>query len=233
MHKNPKWHMLEKQADCSAEGIQLIHVMENDDSVVVKKTLSHMLGLDDEKHYARSCDIIVGKSDEKNIQKFFKENHLHGPASGCKSYSLVKNGQVVAAMLFSIPTSERGSKKGSRYELRRFASCCRVVGGASKLLKAFIRDTPGCATIVSYSDNRWFAGNMYKKIGFEEVHETEPDYKYVKNGAVMSKNKFRHSSMKTWKGFDYNPEETEVQNAHRNGWYRIWDCGKKKWELTL
>jgi hypothetical protein len=96
-----------------------------------------------------------------------------------------------------------------------------------------VRATPECTDIVSYSDNRWFTGEMYERLGFKEVHETEPDYKYVKNCTILPKNKFRHKSMKTWKGFDYNPEETEVQNAHRNGWYRIWDCGKKKWELTL
>ena len=233
VHSNPKWHMQEKQALAAERGVRLIHICDTEDLVIVKKTLAHILGIDDERIFARKCNVGCGRSDDVKIKEFFNHNHLQGAVSGCEVKYLSLNGQIVCAMAFSMASSERGNSDSGRWELRRFASVCRVVGGASRLLKAFIRTAVGCESIISYSDNRWFTGGMYEQLGFSFIHEVAPDYKYTKGRLLQHKGRFQRSQLAKRDDIDFRPEETEVKNANRNGWFRIWDCGKKKWELKL
>lgn len=231
--KNPKWHMLEKQKMCEQLGIRLIHVADFEDKTVVRKTLAHILGADQETHYARNCEVIVMAASDSVVNDFLNRNHLQGAINSGTAYCLTIRGSVVAVMVFSKCSSERGCKDSGRYELRRFSSCCRVVGGAGKLFSRFLRTTAECTSVVSYSDNRWFTGGMYKKLGFTQTKLLTPDYKYVKDKVVMPKIKFKRSELARRQDIKFNPKETEVQNSNRNGWYRIWDCGKKKWEYKV
>ena len=231
-HKRARTHLLEKQELCKNKGIRIIHVMEYEDELLVKKTLSHVLGINKERYFARKCRLLKESSTDTHVKKFFVTNHLQGNTLGCEAYSLYLNNQLVASMLFSKTNSERGVKRSTtRYELRRFTSVCRIVGGASRLLKAFIREHPDCDTILSYSDSRWFTGGMYESLGFDLIHITRPEYKYWKGNKINSKNSMRRSRLKSRKDIVFRPRETEKENATRNGWHRIWDCGKKKWEL--
>ena len=165
------------------------------------------------------------------VEKFYNNNHVQGNVPGCEVFYLTINEEVVAAMSFSKVTSERGAKSRERYELRRFATCCSVVGGASKLLKAFTRTHPNFTEIISYSDTRLFSGGMYETIGFDLVKKSPPDYSYTRGNVVEHKSRFQHSRMKVREGFAYDPNLTELENCTNNGWFRIWDCGKKKWSL--
>jgi len=229
--KNPKWHLLTKQKQCAALGIRLIHVSDYENPTIVKKTLSHILGIDKEKYYARKCTIEIRSSNEAGIKNFLNNNHLQGAVKGCTAYCLKHNNSLVACMLFSKTVSERGNKDSTRWELRRFSSNCRVIGGASRLLKAFFRDNTTCKSLISYSDNQWFTGKMYEVLGFTCTKVLNPDYKYIKGSTVLPKNHFCRARMATREGFDFRPEESEKVNAERNGWFRLWDCGKTKWEI--
>jgi len=225
-----KFHLQEKYIACKDLGITLLHVMESDNQRVVRKLIASRLGYDDECIGARKCSVVVGE----DASSFYTNNHVQGNVTGCIVYSLHYRGQMVAAMSFSSFNSIRGQKKDSRFwELRRFATVCKVPGGASRLLKAFLSDHPECKEVISYSDNRLFSGGMYSKLGFELVSESGPDYKYTKGGKLLHKGLFRRSCLAKMVNFDFNPDETEVQNCNRNGWWRVWDCGKKKWSLKL
>jgi hypothetical protein len=225
-----RFHLQEKYVECRALGISLLHVMESDNPTVIKKLIASRLGYDDETIGARKCSVVVG-TDARDL---YNNNHVQGNVAGCVVYSLYYRGQMVAAMSFSSLSSIRGQKKDDRlWELRRFATVCKVPGGASKLLKAFLNNNPQCEEIISYSDNRLFSGGMYGKLGFELVSESGPDYKYTKNGALLPKGLFKRSCLVKMKGFDFRPEETELENCKRNGWWRVWDCGKKKWSLKV
>ncbi len=232
-HDNPKKHMTDKTQMCLDKGIRLIHVADYEDPIIVKKTLAHILGVNQEKYYARSCELSKKSSNDLEIQEFLDQNHLQGHLKGCVAYTLRHNNSLVAVMLFSVANSERGNTDSTRWELRRFSSVCQVVGGASRLLTAFVREAKTCSTLISYSDNKWFTGKMYEKLGFNLVRALGPDYRYVKGGRIQAKGKFKRSRLKRREDIDFKEEETEVQNANRNGWYRLWDCGKKKWELKI
>lgn len=223
--------LIEKTNECAKQGIRLIHVNSDESMEVVKKTIKSMLSRG-ESVFARKCEVKkVG-----NVDDFLELNHVQGKIGlRAHNYALFYEGVMVAVMVFGRPTSQRGKSNKCLWELRRFASSVRVVGGASKLLKAFLRCSGvEVGEIISFSDNRWFTGNMYEKLGFKQVKELKPDYKYTKNGRTFPKNHFTRAKMKGIGGdFIYDPKKTEKENCEANRLYRIWDCGKKKWSLIV
>jgi len=232
-HKNPRYHMADKTNDCSLKGLRLLNVMDYEKESTVIKTIKYICGFGVKSVYGRHCSI--SKESMNTVEKFVEDNHLQGCVRGGLYYTLRYKGNIVAVMIFSRVTSERGSREKDRYELRRFCSSMRVVGGASKLLKAFLRDTPQCKTVISYSDNKWFTGCMYEKLGFKFAKNVPQDYKYIDgNGRVVKhKNNFKRSSLRKLEGFAFNEAESEIENCHNNNWWRVWDCGKKKWLLEV
>jgi hypothetical protein len=231
---NAKSHMREKQESCRLLGIRLLHVMDYDNPVAVRKLLINQLGLNDEKVGARKCEVLVIKGSDQSVKDFMSMNHVQGGIRGGLNYCLTYRESIVAVMTFSRALSRRGTKADKNiWELRRYATACSVPGGASKLLKAFKMDHPECGLLISYSDNRLFEGGMYEKLGFSLVKELPPDYKYVKGNEVRGKGNFKRSELTKMKGFKFNPGLTEVENCRNNRWYRVWDCGKKVWELDL
>jgi len=117
------------------------------------------------------------------------------------------------------------------YELLRFCNKIgtSVVGGASKLLKHFIKNN-NLKSIISYSDNSRGVGNLYEKLGFDFIHETVPNYYYIINS--MKSHRFNYRKDKLVKD-GYDKSKTEVQIMNERGFYRIFDCGSKKWELKI
>ena len=231
---NAKWHLKEKQDMCSGLGIRLIHVSDYEDQYVIKHTLSHILGMDDTRVFARTCRCEPVNSII--AQYFLDKFHLQGNVTGCKYWGIFHNKELMGVVAFSKISSHRGLSDPSNWELRRLAFKNRVVGGAGKLLKAFIRATPECKLVTSYSDNRWFTGGVYEKLGFKLVKDCPPDYKYVSrkgNGRVFHKSGFRLKRMSRKHGITFDPALTELENTKNNDYHRIWDCGKKKWELSL
>jgi len=73
-------------------------------------------------------------------------------------------------MLVSVMTFSKGniSRKSKGWEIDRFASLMNtsVIGGASKLWEYFLNHyMPDI--VVSYADNRWSNGNLYKTLNFQ------------------------------------------------------------------
>lgn len=89
-------------------------------------------------------------------------------------------------------------------------------------------------SIISFSDNNYSNGNVYKALGFDLANNIPPDYKYVFKGKRYHKAKFRKSGI--FKKFDI-PEDmknaTEWELMKYLGYDRIWDTGKKKWEMKI
>jgi len=99
-----------------------------------------------------------------------------------------------------------------------------VVGGSSKMLKYFMNQYfPN--RIISYADKDWSIGNLYRSMGFVEVSDGYPDYKYVVDNIRVHKSKYRKSKLST--------DLSESNYMKNNGVYKIWDCGKLKFEIIL
>lgn len=223
-----------KHKEAESSGIRIIHIYQDEwlnQRPVVERTLLSALG-DLPKVAARKTDVVL--LDNKAANEFYKKNHLQGSTKPAVSVGLYHDDVLVAAMSFAMCRSVRTNTDKGLWELQRYAASMTVVGGASRLLKHFLA-LDLCHTLVSYSDNRLFTGNMYKRIGFTLVHETEPDYCYVSNSIKdgrIHKSKFQRKHLPN-RLTNFDPDKTEVENCFNNGWYQLFDCGKRKWVLSV
>jgi len=232
IYKDKNYH-LNKTIDCNKKGINLLHVFEDEwleKSDIVKSIIKNKLGVWNKRIYARNCEIrVVDKSEEKS---FLNSNHIQGFVGSSISYGLYRKDELISIMTFGGLRKSLGynSKEGS-YEMLRFCNKLNynVVGGASKLFKHFVKiNNP--KEIISYSDNRYFDGSLYGKLGFEFIEETKPNYFYVINHNRENRFKYRKDVL-VKEGFDKSLTEKEIMKSR--GYNRIWDCGNKKWVINL
>lgn len=223
-----------KHKEAAALGIRLIHIYSDEWDFrghVVKAMLLRLVGVKQEKVHARKCSIALVSDEDALV--FYENNHIQGHVnSPCYHIGLEHKQRLVALMSFSRLTSIRGSADDPAVrELRRYATSCTVVGGASKLMTMFLRSFPEVLEVVSYSDNRMFSGGMYKALGFKLDSVSEPSYCYVHPSVKWreEKHKFTRSRLVGRKEFVFDPSKSEKENCEANNWFRVYDCGKTKW----
>jgi hypothetical protein len=215
------WNYHYRKFKAAAEkGIQLITIYSdewNNKKEVVKELARTKIGMANKSTFARKCELITVPSSVAN--EFYHNTHLQDPPKKLPiNYGLMFDGKLCAVMSFF-------RKNNNSYELTRFATEGRVVGAASKLLQAFVRDCQP-EEITSFSNNRYSDGNLYKTLGFVEIGEVPPMQEYV----------FGYASRLHKRGIGKHIAESkggksEWQAARDIGCDRIWDCGKKKWAL--
>jgi hypothetical protein len=111
------------------------------------------------------------------VKKFLNENHLQGSCGYKIAYGLCnEKNEVYSIMTFGKSRFD----KNIEYELLRFCNIknTSIIGGASKLLKHFER-TYKPNSLISYANRDWSQGNLYKTLGFEYSHTSEPNYFYI------------------------------------------------------
>lgn len=202
-------------------GIRIINIWEDDwkfKTSIIKSQIGNVLGINS-RIFARNCSI----EEIKESSKFLNQNHLQGGDRSLVKMGLYHKGDLVSIMTFN--KSEGRKKMGNgEWNLSRF--CNRigytVVGGASRILKYFNKKY-GPTRIVSYADADWSRGDLYKKLGFKLVYQTDPDYKYIIDNKRINKSRFRKSFI----------GESESVKMERMKISKIWDCGKIKFELIL
>ena len=228
--KDPQVH-LTKSLIAKKEGIHVIHIWGDDWEFENEKTktwLLAQLGVNPIKSNARS--LLVKRLDYKTASKFVKEHHMQGNPSPCEyCYGLVsKEGVIHAVMLLSSKTRGEGE-----ICLERFCTLGSVRGGFSKLLKAFIRDTPGkFESIISFSDRSWSTGKVYELNGFTLATNSPPRYWWVKGTRKYDRRGFQKQYLEA-KLEKYDPLKSEAENCYENGYFKMYDCGISKWVLTL
>lgn len=235
-----EYYHLNKFLECEKIGYQLITIFEDEwrnKKEIVKSKLKSILNISDSKIiYARNCNIR--EIDSKTKNKFLDDNHLQGSDKSTVKLGAFYNNILVSVMTFSFGNIAKGNNtENTVYELNRFASDYRfhVVGIASKFVSFFVKYYKP-KKIFSFADRRWSLGNLYKKIGFNFIYFTKPNYWYV-DTKVGCKDRihrfnFRKSVLhKKLDNFDVNLSERE--NMEKNGFKRIWDCGTIKYELEL
>lgn len=219
--KDHNFH-LKKTELCEKQGVQLVHVFEDEwlfKQKIVKARLKHLISKNQCKIFARKCIVREISSNIKD--KFLEKYHIQGTSVSKINLGLYYKDYLVAVMTFS---KSRFNKK-YEYELSRYATIFNftVVGGASKLLRYFERNWKP-KSLLSYADRRWSKGNMYYKLGFTLDHISKPAYFYIKNQIRHSRIEFQKYKLKNlFENFD--PKLSEVQNMANNGFSRIFDCG--------
>ena len=224
-----KDYHLTKTEMCSAKGIRLIHIFEDEwinNKPIVQSILSSVFGGPKAVLYARKCNIK--HIDAVTCNKFLKENHLQGADRASVRLALEINNTIVSVMTFGKSRFD----KSCQWELIRFCNALNtsVVGGASRLFKHFIANYKP-ESISTYSDRRWFTGEVYNSLGFKFIGYTPPNHFYVnkRTGCAERFNRMGFQKHKLASKLDvYDPGITELANMKNNGYGRIWDCGNFK-----
>jgi hypothetical protein len=227
---NKNYH-LEKTKMCEDKGIQLIHIFEDEwahKNYICKSRIKNILGLNENHLYAKDCELC--QVDDKTAKDFLISNHIQGYVPAKFNLALKYNDEIVSLMTFGNLRKNLGRKSSEgSWELLRFCNKIdtSVVGGASRLMKNFIKiNNP--KMIISYADRRWSNGNLYEKIGFDFIHNSQPNYYYV----IGDERKHRFGFRKDILVSKYGclPTDTEHNFCLSKGWYRIYDCGSKLYE---
>jgi len=224
---------LNKTLECRKLGVDLIHIFEDEwmyKRNIVKSMIRSKLGLNNLKLFGRKCKIKEVSPHESKI--FLNLNHIQGNVNAGIKLGLYYDDELVSLMTFGGLRKSMGlnSKEGI-YEMYRFANKLNtsVIGGFSKLLNYFIKVYQP-REILTFSDNRYFTGNIYKNNGFEFIYETGPNYYYINKHKREYRFKYRKDVL-VRDGYDKN--KTERQIMLERGISRIYDCGNKKWLLKL
>jgi len=222
--RKPSNYHLNKTEGCEKQGIRLIHIFEDEWTLnedVVKSRLSNILGINKHRVFGRKCRVV--ELDKPTTKSFLNENHLQGSVGSSIDIGLTYNGEVVCSMHFNRPRLGMG-KGGNYYELSRFCNKknTTVIGGASRLLKYFIK-TYNPKEIISYADRRWSQGELYETLGFNKDGVNRPNYHYIIGNTRKHRFGFRKHILGK-EGFDVE-NKTEHQIMLDRGIYRIYDCG--------
>ena len=220
IYKDNNYH-LNKMLRCDEKNIDLIQIWEDDwiyRQDIIKSIIKNRLGLVENKIYARKCYIseIV---DRQTVVDFFNKNHIQGITSYKIAVGLFYNDNLVSCMLFHKPKKE--------IELVRFANLinCVVIGSASRLFKYYMNKyVPDF--VVSFADRSIFNGGLYKELGFNFEHRTDPNYWWVIGD--IRRHKFNYTKAKLVKsGFD--PDLSESKIMRNEGHFKIFGVGLDKY----
>lgn len=224
-------------------GVRLITVYESEwinRQPQVKRLLRNVLGKSKGRVMARKCDLaLVSHEDARD---FFEKYHVQGGSGSGKHYGLFWKKQLVACMRFTFGANDRGAAaKKASWTLSRYATRLTVTGGASRLFKAFVKEESPLE-VKSFSDNRYFSGDMYRALGFVLEKEISPDYQiWSRKLGLLPKSHYQRRNIPSRlreHGVDdeFDPEKdsrTELKMTFLMGAGRVYDCGKKRWVWRL
>jgi hypothetical protein len=237
-----RWHSSEfteknyhatKTKLCEENNIQLIHIFEDEWNFkknIVKSRLKNILNFTEDKIYARKC--VIKEVNNKDSKIFLENNHLQGNINSSIKIGLYYKNELVALMTFGKYRKIYNSNSiEDEYELYRFCNKLNtiVIGGANKLLNYFI-EKYNPKKIMTYADKRWSKGDLYEKLGFEYIGDTKPNYFYVLNNERKNRFSFRKDVL-VKQGFNKNESESSIMS--KRNIYKIYDCGNKKYILSL
>ena len=219
IHKNRNYH-LEKTKQANLEGIQLIHIWEDDwkyKKDIVKSIIKNKLGLSN-KIYARKTTIK--EVNNKDAKDFLNLNHLQGYIPSSIKIGLYYENEMMSLMTFG--------KRNGQHELLRFATKINysVIGGASKLFKYFL-NTYDVKHLISYASLDISEGSLYEQLKFKLVGETAPGYWWSRGDKKYNRVIFqKHKLVATGK----DPLLTENEIMHKDGFFKIYNTGNLKYE---
>jgi hypothetical protein len=230
--KDRRYHH-DKWKECDDLGITLLSIMEDEFAEKPHfwfNKILYMTGkLSLTKIHARKCEV----REMDTVSEFLNNHHIQGSNTSKYKLGLFYENILVSVMTFS-NTRNNESKV---IDLSRFCnhSGYSVSGGASKLLSYFVK-TYGhlYEKIISFSDNNYSNGNVYNTLGFDLVDDLSPDYKYIIDGKRYHKAGFRKDAI--FSKFDISEDmknATEWELMQYLGYDRIWDTGKRKWEMKI
>lgn len=234
----PKYYHRDKFLCAKENGIHLINIFDvdwNNNQDKIKMYLKSLV-VSNKKLYARKCEFKV--ITKQVADDFTDMYHIQGKArQNTINYGLYYNNELYAVMSFG---KLRLSKTDDgQYELHRY--CVKdgytIVGGANKLLKAFEREH-NPTYIRSYSDNDYFMGGIYERLGFNNSGQCTPRYYWYYHNNEIKREKCMLKHLKVeypellQEAYDTNAKNKEDYVMIKLGASKVYRSGNTKWEKT-
>jgi len=234
INKENNYH-LNKTELCEQQGIQLMHIFEDDwlyKQEIFKSMILNKLNKSSIKIFARKTEIKE-ITDNKLVREFLDQNHIQGFVGSKLKIGLFYENELVSLMTFGnrrIAMGKKSTNEGE-FELLRFCNKLNtnVIGGASKLFKYFIKNY-NPTEITTYADRSFSQGKLYKTLGFEYIGKTQPNYYYIIDNIRYHRFNFRKDIL-IKQGFDSNKTEHEIMLERKI--FRIYDSGNLKFNFKL
>lgn len=175
--------------------------------------------------YARNC--VIREIDVKTTNIFEDLYHLQGKCNGQRvCLGLYYYGELVEVMTFGKP---RYNKK-YEWELLRLctSSSYKVVGGASKLFKHFLKEY-NPQSIISYCDKSKFSGDVYEKIGMTLDDVTEPNKIWSKGEKKITNNLLLSRGYDQLFNASFGKGTSNEELMINDGWLSVYDCGQARY----
>lgn len=162
----------------------VIHIDYDQIEAMPDKILARLKGLHQIGRRIYGRQTVVARIDKKVALAFQEEHHIQVALPGKYRYGLYHQGELVSVAIFSGGRHMRDQDKEYRsFELLRF--CHKgdtiVVGGISKLIKAFIADF-NPQDIMTYADLDWTQESSLQTIGFQVIGLLPPQKYYIVQG---------------------------------------------------
>lgn len=226
-YKDKNYHY-NKYLACAKLGIHLIQIWEDDwlyRSSIVKSMIKTKLSLMSNRTFARKT-TLTDQVSGRTADSFLDTYHIQGTTNATVRLGLLdESADLVALMML---TKSQGV---ADWDLVRYATSNLVIGGFSKLLKAFRASYEG--KIKSFADLSYSNGDLYFKTGFKMDKLLPPDYSYIRGRERLREHKFnyRKSRFRSDPDLLYDDTMTEKQLAALNGILRVYDAGKLRFVL--
>ena len=223
---------------CKDKNIRLISIFEHDwynNRSYIESILQHIF-VKQEIIYARKC--YISNIDYKTKSEFINKYHFYKDSqSSTISYGLYYNNELISVMSFG---KLRGQNKlhssTTHYELTRFVTKknITIIGGASKLFRHFIKDY-NPEYVLCYSDNDFFNGETYNKLGFKlkSLGEQSINYQWIKKTNVLSRYQcMPFKLLQKYPEYKYINIKGSVEDYIMRdlGYRKIYRCGNSIWE---
>lgn len=235
---NYRYHQM-KSNTTAEKGIFLFHIFGyewNARRIVIESMIKNVLHKNRHKLGARQT--YVDNISALDCKKFLDINHLQGSTISRIRLGLRSkdSNELLSVMTFGKlrPTLGQSNRcSTSDWELSRF--CTRldttVVGGAQKLFKYFV-SMYHPTKIISFSDVAHTRGDLYRILGFNNVHMTSPSYvwsdicdRFYYNRVSCQKQNLK--KLLNDDSIDLSQTEKTIMESH--GFVKVYDSGVIKW----
>lgn len=215
-----KNYHLEKSKLAQENGFRCIHIWDWDD---INKMLN--MFIDKKKLYARNCEIR--EISKKECDEFLNLYHLQNTCNGQSiRYGLCLDNTLIQVMTFGKPRYN----KYHEYELLRLCSHkdYKIVGGSERLFKHFLV-TINPKSIISYCDNSKFSGDVYKRLGMNNIGLGCPTINWSKDSNRISNNLLNQRGFDQLFKTNYGKGTSNRDLMIKHGWREVYDCGQSVW----
>lgn len=224
LYKSDKYYHANKTKLCNKAGYRLIHVWEDEyinSPEIQKRFILNALGVLQSKSIA-ARKTTIEKIPKNTARDFLLLNHIQGAAPSSLDLGIKHKEDVIGVASFLCIKSD--------WQMVRFATSTRVIGGLSKVASYFRKNVS--KSFFTFCDLSRHDGKSYEKAGFIADFIIKPDYTYLVKGERKHKFGFRRKHIKRQFPLIYSENKTEKEMMIEAGIPRIWDCGKIRYRYA-